>query len=355
MAGMVHNRHTNGECRAKLCKRWCVKDSYPVFVVGVPRSGTKLLRTLLNNHPEVSLGHEGNFIPALVARFGLDTDVSERGLWSEVYRTFANGAYYHTMAKEGLALSEESFVDALSARAAQKTVTWADLFEVILRAYGPRPEAPIYGDKSHGYINDIHLLRTLFPNVRFLYIVRDPRDQALSSLKIWGRSPLRSAHHWYRVAAQAERLGFATATDVLTVRYEDLTDDTDTELKRVCAFLGLPYPPEMTKLTRPAEKGRLVRQLNTVTKQQAKYRDALPARVVRNISEITLPYLSTYGYSPENARRHRKLSRAQLKLLSYFDGLATMRFHARDKGLIKGVNYYLKRHAEASAVRSNRS
>lgn len=328
--------------------------SYPVFIIGVPRSGTKLLRELLNNHPDISLGHEGNFIPALVGRFGLDADVSQHSLWLEVYRTFSHSAYYHTQAKEGLALSGKSFISALNACAAEKAVTWTDIFEVILRAYGPRPEAPIYGDKSHGYISNIQLLRALFPDARFLHIVRDPRDQALSSLKIWGRSPLRSAHHWYHVADQAERLGFAKATDVLTVRYEDLTDDTEAELRRVCTFLRLPYSLGMAKLTRPAERGRLVRHLKAVTKQQAKYRDALPARVVRDISEITLPYLSTYGYSLENARRHRKMSRIHLKLLSYLDGLATMRHHMKDKGVVRGTNYYLKRHAEASAVRGYR-
>lgn len=234
---------------------------HAIFIVGAPRSGTKLLRSLLNNHPNISLGHEGNYIPALVRRFGVDADLSQLSLQRGIYREFSRTASYSTQVERGSGLSEAAFMSALaSCKARDSSVTWSSIFEVLLRASGPYPEARIYGDKSHGYITAVALLRTLFDNVRFIFIVRDPRDQALSALKTWGRNPLRSAYHWSSVARYAYQFGFDTAPDVINVRYEDLTDDTDNELERICAFLQVPYEPGMAVLKGPAERERRGRQ-----------------------------------------------------------------------------------------------
>lgn len=317
----------------------------PIFIVGAPRSGTKLLRNLLNNHPEISLGNEGNFIPRFVRRFGLTADLSQPQLWEEIYEDFSHSAYYSSPMQKNVTFSRADFVAALTAR---QNLVWADIFEVLLRPYGPNPHAHIYGDKSHGYLSNVVLLRTIFPHVRFLFLVRDPRDQALSAAAIWKRHPLRSAQLWAELAHKAEKFGLDASPDALTVRYEDLTSETEAELKRVCAFLHLDYAAEMHLLKKPAESERNGRQLKSVTKQHAKYRDRLPPETIRGISEIALPYLAKYGYPEEGASRPRKLSYLQRRVLSYRDGLFSLRFHVKEKGLRKGAVYYLKRRSEAA-------
>lgn len=126
-------------------------DPHPLFIIGLPRSGTKLLRALLNNHPDVSLGGEGRFIPSTVKRFGIDADVSQRELWQAVYKKISRQVFFGTPMKGNVRLPEAA---SLGARKEQGLpLTWADIFEAILRPYGPRPQARIYGDKSHGYIS----------------------------------------------------------------------------------------------------------------------------------------------------------------------------------------------------------
>ena len=318
--------------------------SSPLFIVGAPRSGTKLLRTLLNNHPEVSLGNEGNFIPRFVKHFGLTADLSQTKVQENIFKALSRSAFYNAEAQRGIKLSKSAFMRGLTS---YNSLVWADVFEVMMRPYGPNPDAQIYGDKSHGYMNDIVLLRTIFPHVRFLFLVRDPRDQALSATDIWGRHPLRSAHLWAGVARKAGQAGLDTTPDALIIRYEDLTSDTEDELKRVCTFLHLEYIPGMHQLKSPAESARKGRQLKTVTKQHAKYRDRLSPGIIRGISEITLPYLARYGYPDEGATKHRRLSLTERRLLSYRDGLASLRFHIKQKGVREGAVYYLKRRYEA--------
>ena len=315
----------------------------PVFIVGAPRSGTKLLRMLLNNHPDISLGNEGNFIPRLVKRFGLAVDLSKTQLQKDIYKTFSHSVFYDTLAQRGIELSEPDFMKSL---ATYESLTWANVFEVLLRPYGPRPHALIYGDKSHGYISSAALLRLIFPHVRFLFLVRDPRDQALSAADKWGRHPLRSAQLWAGVARAAQE-ELDAASDALVVRYEDLTSSTEEELKRICTFLCLKYTPEMHLLKKPVGGEKKERQLKTVTKQHAKYRNRLSPETVKSISEITLPYLAKYDYPDEGAVKYRQLTYTERRLLSYRDGLASLRSHIREKGLQKGATYYLKRRYEA--------
>lgn len=324
--------------------------TYPVFILGAPRSGTKLLRSLLNNHPDISLGAEGNFVPRLVKQFGVGADLTEPAVQREVYRAFSRSEYFQRWLREGISLSESSFLGALEARRAQGlALGWSAVLELMLRPYGPRPQAPVFGDKSHGYLNDVALVRGVFEHVRFILLVRDPRDQALSARTAWGRHPLRSAHLWAGNAQRAREAGLAAAPDALTVRYEDLTGDPEGELRRVCTFLGVPYTAEMAHLQGPVEREKRGRQLKTVVNQQARYKGGLEPRFVRGVTELTLPYLEEYGYPDEGVTRGRALSAARLRLLSYTDGFSTLLFHIRRKGLVAGSRYYLRRHREAAA------
>lgn len=321
-------------------------DSYPLFIIGMPRSGTKLLRTLLNNHPDVSLGGESRFVPSMIKLFGLHADVSQRQLWQAVYKEISRKVFFGTQAKGNIRLSESAFFDTLDARKEQGLeLTWADIFEAIMRPYGPRPEALIYGDKSHGYVSNVELIRTIFKDVKFIFMVRDPRDQALSAQATWGRHPLRSATHWTAVAREVERLDLRSAGDTLVIRYEDLTSDTESQLKRACTFLQLPYVTGMSQLKRPAESRK---HLGTVVKQHAKYRELLPSATTKSVSEITRPHLAEYGYPDEGVTDERQLSRTQLKLLAYTDGLASLRHHIQKQGLRKGSVHYFSKHFESA-------
>ena len=107
-------------------------EPYPLFVLGAPRSGTKLLRALLNNHPDVSLGNEGNFVPRLVKQFGLGADLSRPEAQRELYRAFSRAEYVKSAAaRDGVGLSEDDFLGALEARrAGGLPLDWAAALEL---------------------------------------------------------------------------------------------------------------------------------------------------------------------------------------------------------------------------------
>lgn len=307
----------------------------PLFLVGSPRSGTKLLRSLLNRHSLISLcDPESHFIPYLFqkhggdpARFSPDLD----RLFADFDRTPFQ-IYSRTMGRR--VMSRADF-EALAG-----APDWSAAFGVILRFYAEEGAAAegIWGDKTPSYVLEMTLLKRIFPAARFLHIVRDPRDVALSAQRAWGHSPLRVAAKWARDMAAAQRSAPVLGADCLRVYYEDLLADPGRELRRISEFAGRPYEAGMTRLTVPAENLGAAKGKPYIDAGNAgKYRTALaPARQQR-IEEIVFAALPGTPYRAEYARRHRPLPLALQGGLALGDGARSLVHKIRRKGLVNGI------------------
>jgi hypothetical protein len=114
-------------------------------------------------------------------------------------------------------------------------------------AYAERDGKTRWGDKTPAYLGSIDRIAAIWPDARFVILVRDGRDVALSIRKV----PFGPNNVWAaaRSWAHAIRLGRAAAARyggrVLTVRYEDLVADPEAQLETVCNVLGLAYSPDM--------------------------------------------------------------------------------------------------------------
>lgn len=177
-------------------------------------------------------------------------------------------------------------------------------------------EARAHG-KQHCFVKENQLyeftafLLTHFPEARFLYLVRDPRDMALS----WSRNPahpggvVHGAQQWKRDQQQFMKNHAALRGKGLSrmVRYEDLVAATEEVTQSLCAFYGLPFDPGMlgfheNELTRrnaqtlPAWEnlGKPV-----ISNNFGKYRDALSVEEITLIESICLPEMHALGYEPD--------------------------------------------------------
>jgi hypothetical protein len=113
-----------------------------------------------------------------------------------------------------------------------------------------------WGDKTPMYMQNLRLLERLFPDALFVHLIRDGRDAALSFLamprgivtKTWmhPQTAAEFACQWATEVAAARRLGARVGRRYLEVRYEDVVDDVETVLRRICAFAALEYEPGMT-------------------------------------------------------------------------------------------------------------
>lgn len=217
---------------------------------------------------------------------------------------------------------------------------WSAAFEVILRFYGegPAPEQGIWGDKTPSYVLEMDLLKQIFPAARFVHIIRDPRDVALSAQRAWGHNPLRTAAKWARGMAAARSSAGHLGGSYLEVFYERLLAAPEQELRRISGFLGQVFEAEMTTLAAPSENiGSTRGKLYVDAANARKYRTEMPRRVQKRVEEIVWDAAQQTPYIMEYAHRPRPLARWARGCLALADGGKSFVHKVRRKGIVNGI------------------
>jgi hypothetical protein len=117
-------------------------------------------------------------------------------------------------------------------------------------AYAAKHGKPGWADKTPHYVHHIDHLRRVWPRARFVVLVRDGRDVALSLKRMpFGPNNAWAAAQWWARGIRAgQRAAEQHPGAVLTVRYEDITSDPATHVPRVCEFFGIAYQDDMLAL-----------------------------------------------------------------------------------------------------------
>ncbi|TML83302.1 MAG: sulfotransferase, partial [Actinobacteria bacterium] len=213
----------------------------PVLVLGVRRSGTTLLRVMLDRHSELAVPDESYFVPQLADRHLRHVEPDE--FVDDLRRI-------DTLAEWDVPL------DKVRARLDARMPIGAAI-ATVYAVYAAERGKSRWGDKTPMYMQNLRLLERLFPDALFVHLVRDGRDAALSFLSMppglmtetWmqPRSVATFACQWRTEVRAARRLGRRVGDErYLEVRYEDLVGDVEPVLRRISDFARLPYEPEMT-------------------------------------------------------------------------------------------------------------
>ena len=212
------------------------------FIVGATRSGTTLLRLMLDAHPDMAIPSETHFIPDLIKAYRLESASPER--LCEVVTAHRRWGDFHLDARE--LLERFRSIDPINP---------GDATRAFFELYAEREGKSRWGDKTPGYVREMHRIESVLPEARFVHLVRDGRDVALSVLSMnWGPSTVpEAAFRWkkriLRAREQAPRIGH-----YVEIRYEDLVRDTEGTLRRICEFIDLPYDEAMLRYHERAEE-----------------------------------------------------------------------------------------------------
>jgi hypothetical protein len=237
----------------------------PLIILGVRRSGTTLLRVMLDRHSQLAVPDESYFIPQLADRHLRRIQVE--GFVDDLRRI-------DTLAEWEVPL------DKVEARLREGMPIGAAIGTVYAVYAGERGK-PRWGDKTPMYMQNLRLLERLFPDALFVHLIRDGRNAATSFLSMprgivtenWmhPRDTAGFACQWRTEVKAARRLGRRVGGGrYLEARYEELVEDVHGCLERICEFAGLPYEagmadyagnvdvsakPHQTSLTRPPTPG----------------------------------------------------------------------------------------------------
>lgn len=214
------------------------------FVVGVPRSGTTLLRLMLDRNSELAIPGETHFLPALAARL---PQLKSR----EDFLAFVVGA----QTWPNLGVDEAALRRAVHAF---EPFTVSDGLRCFYRLYAKSRGKARWGDKTPPYRSHLKTIEDLLPEAHFVHVIRDGRDAALSLRGLWwgpGDDIEAQAHFWVEQITHTRQESQQVA-HYAEVRYEDLVSDPEPTLRGICDYLALRFEPGMLEYYETAA-GRL--------------------------------------------------------------------------------------------------
>ncbi len=189
----------------------------PAFIVGFNRSGTTLLRIMLDSHPNISAGPETHFLVDLKRIFTKH--------WDQLRLYGFDEAYWYRKI--------------------------AEFFSSFQEDYARRRGKVMWVEKTPAYTLHLDFIERLFPGVKIIHIVRNPYDVIASVRKRAGYiRALKSVILWKRYVLAAMAYGRRSPNRFLQIKYEDLVAHPEAVLKQVLAFLEQPWNPAVLEFSR---------------------------------------------------------------------------------------------------------
>lgn len=304
------------------------------FIVGMPRSGTKLVRELLNNSVDVFIPDaETLFIPELLSKYGRSvlSDADRKSVEGEIQNSLFS-FHYPSSCEEGVesvALEGETVVDCISYFVYQLSLQ---------RGF----EGRLIGEKTPGYLSKVDLIASHFPRSKFIHIVRDPRDYCLSMNRTWGKNIYRAAYRWSEGVGLFRKFSQQIDSRVTEIRYEDLVKKPGETISSLCDFLGINYDESMIVLQRAVEAEGDARDKRIAEGNSNKYMSGLSKRTVAKIESITEPLLTAYSYRVTSKTvTPFRVSGARLYYWKFLDGLNMCKYSINKYGFRLGLQNYI--------------
>lgn len=193
----------------------------PIFLVGSERSGTTLLRLLLDHHPRIAFSGESEYIVRQISEDGVYPKIDQFREWLGSDRIF-QGSRFHI----------------------DESLDYAGLVNDFLNQKRLRDSKEMVGATVH---YQFRKLRAIWLRARYIYLYRDGRDVANSVMRMgWAGNVYVAADWWLNAEKEWDELrGALGREDWIEVRFEDLIADTRSQLERICAFLGVQYSHKM--------------------------------------------------------------------------------------------------------------
>ena len=278
----------------------------PLLILGVRRSGTTLLRVMLDRHSQLAVPDETYFVPQLADRHLRPVDADD--FLDDVRRV----------------VDWDLSLDTVRARL-RDGMPVGEAIGTVYAVYAEEEGKPRWGDKTPMYMQNLRLLERLFPDARYVHLIRDGRDAALSFLSMprgivtetWMHpgTPADFACQWRTEVAAARALGRRVGPRYHEMRYEELVADVESTLRSICDFAGLEYEPAMVDYAGNVDvsaKPHQQRLMQPPTTGVRNWRTQMSAADVDAFERVAGDVLCEVGYEttrgPDPAGRVRLMS-----------------------------------------------
>lgn len=211
-------------------------DNAPApIIVGAPRSGTTLLRLMLDANSQLAIPPETGFLGLRMSEHS-----NPRNQFFDALTNYPIDA----PAWSDYGITQEAFWEGLQNIEPFEFGAGARCF---FRLYAVLHGKRRWGDKTPGHIFQMPTIEQRLPEAHFIHVIRDGRDVALSWRPLWfapSQSMSELADHWSNWVRTGRRLG-SRCRHYTEVRFEELVTDPEPVLQSLCQFLELDYQPAM--------------------------------------------------------------------------------------------------------------
>jgi hypothetical protein len=246
-----------------------------IFVVGVHRSGTTLMRSILNASSIVAITNENHYFGHLLAAEGVHRAVQGFGdlhddavvdrVVAHLYERVAVGHWFREPSRAWVWLIRNVPRDEFRARLLASDRSERAVFDTLLRLYADRRGKTVIGEKTPAHVRCGDTLLRWYPGGRIIHMLRDPRAIYVSDVRRRSQHPgslpyrllkglpgalsvvllVQTTLAWLDSVARLRDNRRRHTGRYLVVRFEDLVTHPREEVERICRFVGIPFEEPM--------------------------------------------------------------------------------------------------------------
>lgn len=267
----------------------------PVFLVASRRSGTTLFRLMMNGHPSITWQRGWEVVADAVKHFD------------------SNGSEAQKIELEGFEPILATDIDDLKNK-------------LIFNAENSiKPDARnVFGATVHVGFKSLH---KAWPDAKFIHLIRDPRDIAISHMKLgWAGHYFFAADPWKKSETDWNELReILPDHQYIDLKYEDLVASPESELKRVCEFLEVEYSDNLFSYIDTSKYSYPKKEL------AYRWKDKLDDEQVKLVESGLYELMQTRGYEPSFEKQ--EYSRSDINKFSSSDVWTKRKNRINEKGL----------------------
>jgi hypothetical protein len=214
------------------------KPSPAIFIVGMARSGTTLLSEILNAHSKIAVSPETHYF----RKYWVDEQNFPLEKRIALIEEFIDGDEFKQF---GYSQEQKKEIRMEALNAVRKGQS--QILDIVLTRYRLKHNKPVWCEKTPVHMLYLPQIAKLFPESKFICLVRDPRDTCLSLKKVPfnAGSTVSIARRWKKYAGLAVYYQTEYIENFLVVKYEDLIRQPEQQVMKICQFLNIDYQSEM--------------------------------------------------------------------------------------------------------------
>lgn len=262
-----------------------------IFIVGMNGSGTTMLLDCLNNHPDLyGFRGETRVIPYFISKLGKYGDLNIDSNFFNLLNDFRHVPIF-VSCNDGIPpplpdnwkTLERSLGSAINS---------------VFRYFAAQDNKVRWCEKTPMHAMHITSIAKIFPNSKFIHVIRDGRDCAASFHRRWGYSSKRTISRWKKVIPIAQSQGNLIGDRYLEITYENLTENPELWMGTICDFLSAEFNEKVLYLSRNQKHSGSSNQKISVNKER--WRSYYSEHSIKILESIAGKQLHSLGYSCKN-------------------------------------------------------